>query len=673
MASRQLRETQNYVWDMSNVLGRGATSIVYMGQKKCTGEEVAVKVFTQPSDSRTVMIQQREFAVLKMLCHKNVVQLFAMEPEISGNMHVIVMQYCSEGTLYRMLSKPEHAFGLDEDEFIIFLRDITAGMKHLREHQIVHRDIKPGNILCYKADNGRFIYKLTDFGAARALDDNQEFVSLYGTEEYLHPDMYDVAVMKKAMGHKFDAAVDLWSLAVTIYQVATGQLPFQPFGGRKNRPTMHKILSEKKSGVVSGIQKSYGGDIEWSYVFPKTCMLSFGLQMYLLPLLTGLLERDPKKTWNFDQYFSEVQEIVSKKIIHVFSAEDFISYRIYINSKENFTNLQELIALQTEVTAANQLLLFEGRLLYDVVNTQQTVDTYPPNITQEHPIFLIVPPTSKTLTLDARIPPFPLLEQNVHSVDRTVLRNNVGIIFYIKKIVLQLMLKQNLLREALRNFMVFQNQCFVTHRDLPTGAIETMDLIRTFLENMDLSLKDSPERIRIDAILTELEKQQTNFLKNFSDDYQLSSGCDKDAHCVSTIDTLSSRAHELTNRLIDQLNKVNTDQFQELDKSRLQENCKKGESLIVDYCRPNSQKLYAEYQLASEKVWNQRKLFMHITALLTEFNKLFKTYTSSIIVMIKLNMKSKFEVNEYETIVNLIQRVQTATQQIRKCSVMIQE
>lgn len=54
--------------------------------------------------------------------------------------------------------------------------------------------------------------------------------------------MYDVAVMKKAVGHKFDAAVDLWSLAVTIYQVATGQLPFQPFGGRKNRTTMYVHL-----------------------------------------------------------------------------------------------------------------------------------------------------------------------------------------------------------------------------------------------------------------------------------------------------------------------------------------------------------------------------------------------------------------------------------------------
>ncbi|CAI9715731.1 serine/threonine-protein kinase TBK1 [Octopus vulgaris] len=288
MSSGQLRETQNYIWNVNNILGRGATSIVYMGRKKCNGEEVAVKVFSQPSDSRTMLIQRREFAVLKMLCHNNVVQLYAMEPDLYSNIPVLVMQFCSEGTLFRMLQKPEFAYGMHEEEFLIFLHDITAGMKHLREHQIVHRDIKPGNILCYKDESGRYVYKLTDFGAARALDDTQEFMSLYGTEEYLHPDLYDVAVMKKSMGRKFDAAVDLWSLAVTIYQVATGQLPFQPYGGRKNRTTMHKILADKKSGVVSGIQKSFGGEIEWSEDFPNTCLLSHPLMKNTAKKAQGL-------------------------------------------------------------------------------------------------------------------------------------------------------------------------------------------------------------------------------------------------------------------------------------------------------------------------------------------------------------------------------------------------
>ena len=58
-------------------------------------------------------------------------------------------------------------------------------MKHLRDLNLVHRDLKPGNIMKYIDIDGSTIYKLTDFGAARELDDDQQFMSLYGTEEYL--------------------------------------------------------------------------------------------------------------------------------------------------------------------------------------------------------------------------------------------------------------------------------------------------------------------------------------------------------------------------------------------------------------------------------------------------------------------------------------------------------
>lgn len=62
------------------------------------------------------------------------------------------------------------------------------------------------------AEDGRTIYKLTDFGAARELHEDQQFMSLYGTEEYLHPDMYERAVLRKPVGKTFGATVDLWSI-----------------------------------------------------------------------------------------------------------------------------------------------------------------------------------------------------------------------------------------------------------------------------------------------------------------------------------------------------------------------------------------------------------------------------------------------------------------------------
>ena len=74
-------------------------------------------------------------------------------------------------------------------------------------------------------DDGTIVYKLTDFGAARELQDDQQFVSLYGTEEYLHPDMYERAVLRKPVGKTFGATVDLWSIGIDIV-VLPGRLRF---------------------------------------------------------------------------------------------------------------------------------------------------------------------------------------------------------------------------------------------------------------------------------------------------------------------------------------------------------------------------------------------------------------------------------------------------------------
>ena len=137
---------------------------------------------------------------------------------------MIVMELCTGGSLFNLLDDPENSYGLDEDEFILVLSHLSAGMNHLRDNNLVHRDLKPGNIMKFIKDDGSVIYKLTDFGAARELQDDQQFVSLYGTEEYLHPEMYERAVLRKPVGKTFGATVDLWSIGVTLFHVATGEL-----------------------------------------------------------------------------------------------------------------------------------------------------------------------------------------------------------------------------------------------------------------------------------------------------------------------------------------------------------------------------------------------------------------------------------------------------------------
>ncbi|VVD00279.1 unnamed protein product [Leptidea sinapis] len=243
-----LRGSENYVWCTTSVLGKGATGAVFQGVNKNNGEPVAVKTFNQVSHLRPHDVQMREFEVLRKVKHENIVKLLAIEEEQEGHGKVIVMELCTGGSLFNILDDPENTYGLQEDEFLLVLEHLTAGMKHLRDNNLVHRDLKPGNIMKFINEDGTTTYKLTDFGAARELREEEQFLSLYGTEEYLHPDMYERAVLRKPVGKSFGATVDLWSIGVTLYHVATGQLPFRPYGGRRNKDTMFFITTKKASG-----------------------------------------------------------------------------------------------------------------------------------------------------------------------------------------------------------------------------------------------------------------------------------------------------------------------------------------------------------------------------------------------------------------------------------------
>ncbi|EEC12865.1 serine/threonine protein kinase, putative, partial [Ixodes scapularis] len=312
-----LRGSPNYVWSTTAVLGKGATGAVYQGVNKQTGEPVAVKTFNQVSQMRPLEVQMREFEVLNKVNHENIVRLLAVEEDVESRSKVLVMELCTGGSLFTLLDDPANSYGLEEQDFLCKWRD-CAGMKHLRDNNIIHRDLKPGNIMKYVAVDGRFVYKLADFGAARELQDDQQFMSLYGTEEYLHPDMYERAVLKKSAGKSFGATVDLWSIGVTLYHVATGNLPFRAYGGRRNRDTMFCITSKKESGVISGVQNSENGPIEWSKELPRSCLLSPGLRDKIVPLLAGLLECDDSKMWTFEQFFDSVTELLRCRLLHVF-------------------------------------------------------------------------------------------------------------------------------------------------------------------------------------------------------------------------------------------------------------------------------------------------------------------------------------------------------------------
>lgn len=364
---RNLRSSINYIWNTGAVLGKGATGSVYQGMSKHTGEVVAVKCFNHLSHMRPYEVQRREYEVLSKVNHENIVKLLAIEEESESQHKVLVMELCTGGSLFNILDDPANSFGLEESEFLLVLKHIAAGMKHLRDMNIIHRDLKPGNIMKFLSEDGQSVYKLTDFGAARELEEDQQFMSLYGTEEYLHPELYARAVLRKPAAKSFSAKVDLWSIGVTLFHIATGFLPFRPFGGRKNKEMMHRITTEKKQGIISGIQHSDNGDVEWDANLPKTCLLSPSLQDKITPLLAGLLEHNPKNMWTFEQFFQSVTHVLSHKAVHVFYVNNICDYTFYIQPNEKICHLKARLTEKeyAQLPVANQLMIWNKKELLD--------------------------------------------------------------------------------------------------------------------------------------------------------------------------------------------------------------------------------------------------------------------------------------------------------------------
>uniref|UniRef100_A0A8C6PCW1 Inhibitor of nuclear factor kappa B kinase subunit epsilon n=1 Tax=Nothobranchius furzeri TaxID=105023 RepID=A0A8C6PCW1_NOTFU len=444
--------TTHYLWSLQDVLGQGATASVFKARNKKSGELVAVKVFNIQSYHRPQDVQMREFEMLRKLNHSNIVRLFAVE-ELPSKEKVLVMEYCSGGNLLSLLEDPENAFGLQETEFLTVLQCIVQGMNHLRENGVVHRDIKPGNIMRQVGDDGKSVYKLTDFGAARELDDDEKFMSIYGTEEYLHPDMYERAVLRKPHQKTYGVSVDLWSIGVTLYHSATGSLPFTPFEGpRKNKLIMYKITTEKPMGAIGGLQRVEGGPIEWSYHLPHSCQLSQGLKALVVPVLAGIMEADQERCWGFDQFFTATADILQRQPVHLFSLQQAVAHCIYIHHYNTVSMFFEEVASQTGVGIQQQRLMYLGHDL-PLEGNMKVVNL--PSTSQTQPLILLSPPAGANAGLPFREPETSPVPPRFDLVaDYSFSKATVGVVHQYKRIVQMLHTHRELLLQGFYTYMI---------------------------------------------------------------------------------------------------------------------------------------------------------------------------------------------------------------------------
>ena len=198
-------------------LGPGGMARVFLGRDEVLDRPVAVKIVEpDPEDPEIGLRFRREGRAAARLSHPNIVRVYdAGEDELDGNgVSYIVMEYVPGGDFKDMM---ERNGPLPEAMLSRVGADVAAGLAHAHERGIVHRDVKPRNVLI----DDRGSPKLADFGIARALDattSHNRAESYLGTAAYSSPE--------QLKGERVTAKSDVYSLGATLYHAAVGRQPF---------------------------------------------------------------------------------------------------------------------------------------------------------------------------------------------------------------------------------------------------------------------------------------------------------------------------------------------------------------------------------------------------------------------------------------------------------------
>ena len=201
-------------YEIVKSIGEGGMANVYLANDKILERKVAVKVLRGDlsADDKFIRRFEREAQSVSNLSHPNIVEVY--DVGVEDNEHYIVMEYIEGKTLKQLLKKRE---SLTLTEVIDIMTQLTDGIAHAHESYIIHRDIKPQNIMI--EDNG--LIKITDFGIAMALNATQltQTNSVMGSVHYLPPE--------QASGKGATIKSDIYSLGILMYELLTGNVPFK--------------------------------------------------------------------------------------------------------------------------------------------------------------------------------------------------------------------------------------------------------------------------------------------------------------------------------------------------------------------------------------------------------------------------------------------------------------
>ncbi|MFG2498428.1 protein kinase [Streptomyces sp. NPDC048441] len=211
-------------YQLRDLLGEGGMASVHLAYDSVLDRQVAIKTLHSELGREQSFRERfrREAQSVAKLTHTNIVSVFDTgEDDLDGTtMPYIVMEYVEGKPLGSVLDASVAQFGaMPSDQALKITADVLAALEISHEMGLVHRDIKPGNVMMTK----RNVVKVMDFGIARAMQSGVTSMTqtgmVVGTPQYLSPE--------QALGRGVDARSDLYSVGIMLFQLTTGRLPFE--------------------------------------------------------------------------------------------------------------------------------------------------------------------------------------------------------------------------------------------------------------------------------------------------------------------------------------------------------------------------------------------------------------------------------------------------------------
>lgn len=220
-------------FELGELLGQGGMGAVYRGKDVRSGQPVAIKLLKPEllaTGSDMLERFRREVDVLRRLEHPYIVKLLGTFRE--GIHYYIIMEYVGGGSLSQLMRETEAKRGqLSIERVLTLALDLSDALTHAHRLNVVHRDLKPDNVLL--ADDGT--PRLSDFGVSLMMDRTRltQSGSIVGTGAYLSPEA--------CRGHDLDSRADVWAFGIMLYEMLTGK---RPFDGTSAAAIITSILME---------------------------------------------------------------------------------------------------------------------------------------------------------------------------------------------------------------------------------------------------------------------------------------------------------------------------------------------------------------------------------------------------------------------------------------------